>query len=617
FYADILTDDFYKKLQGQGMQNTRKMFLAIHKIYTAENKGTRDEKKLQAYLWRSKAISEQLPIEEVAFVITEINNNLNQSSGYLGAISDRSKELYFNKQTVGQYLYAQIQKNSHTRLKGQVFYRQDYLDEFEKIWETQKQFHSELTDDLKEEIRDVVIFYQRKLKSQKSLISFCEFESSQKEVLVEGKTKLITIGNRVCPKSSPLFQEFKIWQILSNLIIRNKNTKEEFQFDIETKQLLFNELNIKGNLKKEEILKMLVNKPNEWEMNYSTIEGNRTNAVLYEAFIKMFEMEGHEFDFSKSSALKIQETISSFFSAFGISTDILHFNALLDGNSFDKQPAYEFWHLLYSYEGDDSATGNETLYRLLESKFGFKREFAQILANVSFQDDYGSLSSKAIRKIMPFIQENKYNEACALAGYNHSLSITKEENLNRTLKSKLDILPKNSLRNPVVEKILNQMVNVINAIILDSSLGKPDEIRIELARELKKNAKERAELSQSINDAKNNHDKIFKELQTNFSIKNPTRNDIIRYKLYQELASNGYKTLYTNTYIPKEKLFSKEFDIEHIIPKARLFDDSFSNKTLEVRQANIDKREETAYDYVSNSLGTEALQQFVSRVESL
>jgi CRISPR-associated endonuclease Csn1 len=187
---------------------------------------------------------------------------------------------------------------------------------------------------------------------------------------------------------------------------------------------------------------------------------------------------------------------------------------------------------------------------------------------------------EAIRKIMPFIQENKYNEACALAGYNHSLSITKEENLNRTLKSKLDILPKNSLRNPVVEKILNQMVNVINAIILDSSLGKPDEIRIELARELKKNAKERAELSQSINDAKNNHDKILKELQTNFSIKNPTRNDIYSLQIIPRTCSNGYKTLYTNTYIPKEKLFSKEFDIEHIIPKARLFDDSFSNKTL-------------------------------------
>ena len=77
-----------------------------------------------------------------------------------------------------------------------------------------------------------------------------------------------------------------------------------------------------------------------------------------------------------------------------------------------------------------------------------------------------------------------------------------------------------------------------------------------------------------------------------------TRNDIIRYKLYLELKSNGYKTLYSNTYIPQEKLFSKEFDIEHIIPKAKLFDDSFSNKTLESRRVNIEKSNLTAYDYV-------------------
>src|SRR5690606_18581075 len=123
----------------------------FHKFNTAENKGTRDEKKLQAYKWRSEAIFKQLEKEEVAYVITEINNNLNNSSGYLGAISDRSKELYFNKQTVGQYLYQQLQKNPHTRLKNQVFYRQDYLDEFETIWETQVKYHSELTAEFKEE----------------------------------------------------------------------------------------------------------------------------------------------------------------------------------------------------------------------------------------------------------------------------------------------------------------------------------------------------------------------------------------------------------------------------------------------------------------------------------
>ena len=64
-------------------------------------------------------------------------------------------------------MYAQLQENRHNSLKNKVFYRQDYLDEFERIWETQASFHKELTDELKKQIRDVVIFYQRKLKSQK------------------------------------------------------------------------------------------------------------------------------------------------------------------------------------------------------------------------------------------------------------------------------------------------------------------------------------------------------------------------------------------------------------------------------------------------------------------
>ena len=75
--------------------------------------------------------------------------------------------------------------------------------------------------------------------------------------------------------------------------------------------------------------------------------------------------------------------------------------------------------------------------------------------------------------------------------------------------------------------------------------------------------------------------------------------------------------MYTNQYIPQEKLFSKEIDIEHIIPKARLFDDSFSNKTLEYRQVNIDKSDETAFDFLSNAMGEKALNHFLERVEKL
>ncbi|EKC54620.1 CRISPR-associated protein, Csn1 family, partial [human gut metagenome] len=80
---------------------------------------------------------------------------------------------------------------------------------------------------------------------------------------------------------------------------------------------------------------------------------------------------------------------------------------------------------------------------------------------------------------------------------------------------------------------------------------------------------------------------------------------------------NGYKTLYSNTYIPKEKLFSKDFDIEHIIPQARLFDDSFSNKTLEVKSINIEKGSKTAYDFVEEKYGEQGLQEYLNRCEVL
>lgn len=668
FYPEIFTDEFYKELQGKGQRATSASFWGKYKFNIAEIKelddnlksektfklNLRDKKKLQAYKWRSIAISEQLEKEQAAYVITEINNNLNNSSGYLGAISDRSKELYFNKQTVGEYLYAQLLKSQHNRLKNQVFYRQDYLDEFEAIWKEQSKHHPELTDELKAEIRDITIFYQRKLKSQKSLISFCEFEN--REIEINGKKK--TVGLKVAPKSSPLFQEFKIWQVLNNVLIKKKGSKkrvakeitnsenteaEIFAFDLQAKQTLFNELNLKGNLSASKAIELLGYKPAEWELNYLALEGNRTNKSLYEAYLKILDLEGYdakellkvksnkdevELDDLNVPASEIKEMVKAIFAVLNINTEILEFNAELDGKAFEEQKSYQLWHLLHSYEGDNSPSGNEKLYELLERKFGFKREHSRVLANIALSDDYGSLSAKAIRKIYPFIKENTYSEACALAEYRHSaMSLTKEEIENRPLKDTLDLLKKNSLRNPVVEKILNQMVNVVNTLIETNSKKdeygniteyyKFDEIRIELARELKKNAKERAEMTSNINTAKTKHDKIIKLLQSEFGIKNPSRNDIIRYKLYEELKNNGYKDLYTNTYIAREILFSKQIDVDHIIPQARLFDDSFSNKTLAFRQDNLKKGNRTAIDFIEGDFGADIATEFLQRAETL
>src|SRR5690606_26804503 len=188
-------------------------------------------------------------------------------------------------------------------------------------------------------------------------------------------------------------------------------------------------------------------------------------------------------------------------------------------------------------------------------------------------------------------------------------------------------LKKNSLRQPVVEKILNQMINVVNTLIEKNSKKdgngniteyyKFDEIRIELARELKKNAEERRELDSQVREGKLKNERVFKILQSEFGLKNPTRNDIIRYKLYLELKNNGYKDLYTNEYIPREILFSKQIDIDHILPQSRLFDDSFSNKALVYRHTNLDKGNLTTFDYIASRFGGIQFDEYVSRIEHL
>ena len=131
FYPEYLTEDFKRKLIGKSNRSSAQLFNATYKLYTAENKGK--DKKQQAIKWRVDALSKRLSIEEVAFVLCELNGAINNSSGYLGAISDRSKELYFNRQTIGQYIVANKEIDPHFSVKNKVFYRQDYLDEFETI----------------------------------------------------------------------------------------------------------------------------------------------------------------------------------------------------------------------------------------------------------------------------------------------------------------------------------------------------------------------------------------------------------------------------------------------------------------------------------------------------
>ncbi|MGB1219671.1 MAG: type II CRISPR RNA-guided endonuclease Cas9, partial [Flavobacteriales bacterium] len=643
FYPEILTDDLFQKLQDKNKSQTWAICQEPFSIVGIKLAGKKNEQQLQKYQLRVSGLSEQLNLEHLAIVLQEINNDMNQSSGYLGAISDRSKILYIDKKTVGRYLYEQLQENRHTSLKNQVFYRQDYLDEFEQIWTTQAQHHPVLTEDLKDEIRDIIIFYQRKLKSQKGQLGFCQFESWEEDrkdkkgniVLNKstGLPKKRQLGRRVISKSSPLFQEFKIWQNINNLKFISKDKSEHFELDLSQKQALFEELNINKQLTEKQVLKFFKLSDKLWKTNQPLVdrksnkvkplEGNRTNAALYDVYQEIAKQKGYGFEWQKKTAKDINEELKAIFPDLGLNPELLNFDVNIEGSAFDKQKSYQLWHLLYSAEDDGKIEESDRLLygdtdvklrKKLHKIFGFEPEFAKLMSAVKLQDDYGSLSSKAIRKIIIHLQKgHEYSEACSLAGYKHSDSKTSEDRAQEVLKDCLELLPKNSLRNPVVEKILNQMVNVVNQV--SETYGKPDEIRIELARELKKSAKERKDMTQNIASATRENEDIRQKILKDFGF-TATRNDVIRYKLWRELDKRGYKTVFSDRCIPYEKLFSKEVDIEHIIPKALLFDDSFSNKTLAYRDVNLKKSNRTALDFMQEDYHSE-LENYKARVEDL
>lgn len=610
YYPLFLTDELFLKLRDENGKNTEAICTQAWELEGIKQKGKANEDIVEIYKWRTQALSQKLDLEKLAIVFKQINLQITNSSTLLGRISDNSKSLVFAHQTIGQYQMALLDANPMQSLKSQTFYRQDYENEFEKIWEKQAETHPELTQELKKKIRDTIIFYQRRLKSQKHLVSFCEFESEEKEVDTgNGKKKKVMFGLRCCPKSSPLFQNFKIWQTINNLRVTQDDKPRSL--NEEEKQLLAKELNLKIKMTRKEAIKFLNtlqpdSKQNPIEyLNFEEIEGNTTMARFFKAMNTIAETKGGQ-------KCDFPEDVYN-----GVMDKLKNFNALAEGKDLEKELAFRLWHLLYSAESDNSKTGDQHLVAKLKELLGLDEESAKVFAKIKFDGEYGSLSAKAIRKILPYMYKGlPYDEACAEAGYRHSKnSLTKEEIKNKELKEQLAPVQRDSLRNPVVEKILNQMVNVINA--LQAEYGKFDEIRVEMARELKKCSKERKEISDAINETTKENKEIKEILQKEFNISHVSHNDIIRYRLYKELESNGYKTLYSNTYIDKGRLFCKDFEIEHIIPKAKLFDDSFSNKTLETSAVNGEKKDSTAYDYIANTHDEEYVAQYKNKIDSL
>ncbi|MFZ1496435.1 MAG: type II CRISPR RNA-guided endonuclease Cas9, partial [Saprospiraceae bacterium] len=98
------------------------------------------------------------------------------------------------------------------------------------------------------------------------------------------------------------------------------------------------------------------------------------------------------------------------------------------------------------------------------------------------------------------------------------------------------------------------------------------------------------------------------------NIQKVTRKHIEKYKLWEE---TGEISPYTGQTVCLAKLLHGEgFDVEHIIPQARLFDNSFGNKTICERFVNQEKSSQTAFDFMK-SRGEQEFNRYIEVVNRL
>ena len=601
--------------------------------------------------------------------------------------------------TVGAYIYDTLLQIPKQKIRGKLvrtIERKYYKEELRQILEKQKEFHSEFQDralyeacveelypqndahrnlistyDLIYLFIDDILFYQRPLKSKKSLIADCPYEEHTHTDKDTGEVR--HFGIKCIAKSHPLFQEFRLWQFLSNLRIyqREKDVNGKLCIDADvTSEFLQNEddytelfdwLSLQKSVKQESFLKcplfgLKKNDIANYRWNYvedKPYPGNETRTLILENLKKA-----------------------------GIAADFL---------TREKEEA--LWHILYS------VSDKEELRKALTSfaeRQDLGERFVEIFLKIPpFDKDYGSYSAKAIKKLLPLMRMGKYwneNEidertrsridkiisgeydeaiqtrvrekaihldevssfkglplwlACYVVYDRHSEAkdVRKWEDPS-DIDDYLKKFKQHSLHNPIVEQVILETLRTVRDIW--KQVGHIDEIHVELGREMKKTKDERAKMTRQIQENENTNLRI-KALLTEFmnpefkienvrpyspsqqdllriyeegvwnSVempdeiaaiikkfnesdikKRPTTSEVLRYKLWLE---QKYRSPYTGEMIPLGKLFTPAYEIEHIIPQARYFDDSFSNKVICESEINKLKSNMLGYEFIDKHHG--------------
>lgn len=563
--------------------------LIAHGFFPAEEYERRALEALNPYALRAKGLNSALTPEEFARALFHINQRRgfksnrktdkkdNDSGALKTAISKLRQSLRDEGcRTVGEWLARRSEKGQTVRAR----YRQErvaredgktridksydlYIDramieqEFDLLWAKQAELNPGLFhEQARFELKDALL-HQRPLKPVKP-----------------GRCTLLPNEERA-PLALPSTQRARIYQEVNHLRILNSGLREE-TLSLAQRDLLVSALERNSKRSFTQIKKLLGFSGTE-QFNFEDpkrqeLKGNITSAIL--SSNQLFGAAWFEFDEARQNEIVAQ------------------------------------------------LVGEENEARLLswlQEHTGIDEARAELIANTGLPEGYGSLSRKALARILPALRREviSYDKAVLAAGFEHHSHISpsasgeillelpyygqalqRHVGFGTGVTSDPDEKRYGRIANPTVHIGLNQVRLVVNALI--KRYGHPSEVIVELARDLKQSKEQRDEESRRQADNQRRNTRMRREIAEalHTSEERVRALDIQKMILWEELSFNvaDRRCPYSGVQISLAMLLSDEVEIEHILPFSQTLDDSLNNKTVAMRQANRQKGNGTPWE---------------------
>ncbi len=553
--------------------------LIEHGFFPAEETERKALVTLNPYTLRARGLDQALKPEEFARALFHINQRrgfksnrkTDKKENDSGALKQAISKLRVamkdeNCRTVGEWLF----KRDHSGETVRARYRQTrilkddgkskieksydlYIDramieqEFDTLWVKQAAFNPTLFNDAaRDDLRDVLL-HQRPLKPVKP-----------------GRCTLIPDQERA-PLALPSTQRFRIYQEVNNLRILEPDLNEK-NLSLKQRDALIAAL--EGNTKRTFTqIKKLLGLSGAVQFNLEDpkrqeLKGNTTSAIL----------------------AKEEHFGESWFGYSEVQQDLIVVQLVKEENE-------------------------AKLLRWLQDETGVDERRAESIANAALPEGYGSLSAKALTRILPELRKGviAFDKAVLAAGFDHHSNISPAatgEILSELPYYGIPLqrhvafgsgVPEDSdekrygkIANPTVHIGLNQVRLVVNALI--KKYGHPSEVIVELARDLKQSKAQRDDENkrQAENQRRNARMRSDIAAILNISPERVRAADIQKMILWEELSFDPIdrRCPYSGIQISASMLFTEQVEIEHILPFSETLDDSLNNKTVAMRQAN-------------------------------